>query len=49
MLSVPPEHHLSVNPARAGMIPGAYEPVDWRDGKPRASGDDPGACKVPIM
>ena len=23
------------------MIPGAYEPVDWRDGKPRASGDDP--------
>ena len=30
-----------VNPARAGMIPGAGNAEEGGDGKPRASGDDP--------
>ena len=30
-----------VNPARAGMIPDTSELRSRRDGKPRASGDDP--------
>ena len=30
-----------VNPARAGMIPGAAAPASGGPRKPRASGDDP--------
>ena len=36
-MCVPP----SVNPARAGMIPKMGLPQWVREGKPRASGDDP--------
>ena len=38
-----------VNPARAGMIPGEHEPVNWQDGKPRASGDDPSSRSMAIV
>ena len=35
-------HFPSVNPVRAGMIPGRASSRPSTRGKPRASGDDPG-------
>ena len=36
----------SVNPARAGMIPGVINMVVGARGKPRASGDDPATWRI---
>ena len=41
MLGSPAESTVTVNPARAGMIPSWAMIAEDNNGKPRASGDDP--------